>query len=125
MPENTDAEYRNAYDDPLFLSQSDYSGMKLLETMFNGQNYPHWSRGMFLALGSKNKQGFVDGTVARPAPNSPKLPQWMRSDAMVRCWIVNTIIPGIKEAYISSKSAASLWSEIRERLRGNLALITK
>ncbi|XP_074283781.1 uncharacterized protein LOC141608302 [Silene latifolia] len=30
-------------------------------------------------------------------------------------WIVNTIIPGIKEAYISSKSAASLWSEIRER----------
>ncbi|XP_074293024.1 uncharacterized protein LOC141619913 [Silene latifolia] len=34
---------------------------------------------------------------------------------MVRCWIVNSIAVGIKEAYLTSKSAASLWEEIRER----------
>ncbi|XP_074314571.1 uncharacterized protein LOC141649791 [Silene latifolia] len=46
MSENTDftAINNNSYDDPLFLSTSDYSGMKLLETVFNGQNYAHWSR---------------------------------------------------------------------------------
>ncbi|XP_074271082.1 uncharacterized protein LOC141595005 [Silene latifolia] len=70
---------------------------------------------MFLALGSKNKQGFVDGSITRPAANSPKLPQWTRCDVMVWCWIVNTIVPGIKEAYMTAKSAASLWTEIRER----------
>ncbi|XP_074266068.1 uncharacterized protein LOC141588529 [Silene latifolia] len=57
---------------------SDYSGMKLLETIFNGQNYPNWSRGMLLALGLKNKQGFVTGAIPRPDANSPKLHQWIR-----------------------------------------------
>ncbi|XP_074299140.1 uncharacterized protein LOC141630175 [Silene latifolia] len=112
---NSDTEYRNAYDDPLFLSMSDYSGMKLLETVFNGHNYPNWSRGMLLALGSKNKQGFVNGAIPKPDANSPKLQQWIRCDAMVRCWLSNTIAVGIKEAFTSSKSARLMWLDIQER----------
>ncbi|KAK9688891.1 hypothetical protein RND81_09G019100 [Saponaria officinalis] len=70
---------------------------------------------MLLALGSKNKQGFLDGTTVKPSANSPKLQQWTRCDNMVRCWLLNSMVNGIKEGFLSAKSAKLLWSEIKER----------
>ncbi|KAK9755409.1 hypothetical protein RND81_01G022900 [Saponaria officinalis] len=89
--------------------------MQHVSTVFNGRNYLPWSRGMMLALGSKNKQGFLDGTNAKPSANSPKLQQWIRCDNMVRCWLLNSIASGIKKGFMSAKSAKLLWSEIKER----------
>ncbi|KAK9673116.1 hypothetical protein RND81_12G147300 [Saponaria officinalis] len=117
MPENTNSEtsYRNPYDDPLYLSSSDFPGVQLVSTLFNGKNYMSWSRGVILALGTKNNQGFLDGTTSRPATGSAKLQQWIRSDNMVRCWILNAIEAGIKDGFLSSKSSKLLWEEIHER----------
>ncbi|KAK9715536.1 hypothetical protein RND81_06G171300 [Saponaria officinalis] len=89
--------------------------MQLVNTVFNGRNYMHWSRGIVMALGSKNKEGFLSGKTAMPESNSPKLPQWKRCDNTVRCWILNTLNVDIKEGFMSSKSAKSLWNEIKER----------
>ncbi|KAK9750505.1 hypothetical protein RND81_02G201300 [Saponaria officinalis] len=111
----TSSTYSNPYDDPLYLSASDYPGMQLVNTLFNGRNYLHWSRGVVLALGSKNKEGFLNGKTAMPDSKSPKLPQWRRCDNMIRCWILNTLNADIKEGFMSSKSAKDLWSEIGER----------
>ncbi|KAK9676113.1 hypothetical protein RND81_11G055200 [Saponaria officinalis] len=107
--------YSNPYDDPLYLSASDYPGMTLVNTVFNGRNYLHWSRGIVLALSSKNKEGFLTGKTSMPATNSDKLPQWKRCDNMVRCWLLNTLSVDIKEGFMSSKSAKLLWDEISER----------
>ncbi|KAK9676691.1 hypothetical protein RND81_11G093700 [Saponaria officinalis] len=115
MTENSETEYKNPYDDPLYLSSSDFPGMQLVSTFFNGTNYLSWSRGIMLALGSKNKQGFLNGTTAKPASTSAKLQQWTRSDNMVRCWILNSIDSGIKEGFLSAKSSKILWDEIQER----------
>ncbi|KAK9733373.1 hypothetical protein RND81_04G063500 [Saponaria officinalis] len=112
---NFGASYSNPYDDPLYLSNSDFHGVQLLSTIFNGCNYLSWSRRMTLALTSKNKQGFLDGTTAMPDKTSFKLQQWRRSDTMVRCWILNSMLDVLKEGFMTVKTAKQLWSEIRER----------
>ncbi|XP_074318100.1 uncharacterized protein LOC141654888 [Silene latifolia] len=115
MPENEAEVYQNPYDDPLYLSQSDYPSMKLTDTIFNGKNYSHWSRSVLLGLSSKNKQGFVTGGTPRPDATSPKLQQWLRCDSMVRCWILYSIAGEIKVAFTLSKTARSLWIDVQER----------
>ncbi|KAK9675965.1 hypothetical protein RND81_11G044800 [Saponaria officinalis] len=111
---NTDTNYSNPYDDPLYLSNSYFPGVQLLNTVFNGRNYLSWSRSLIMALGSKNKQGFLDGTTAMPAATSPKLQQWRRLDTMVRCWILNSMSDELKEGFMTVKTAKALWSDIYE-----------
>ncbi|KAK9740965.1 hypothetical protein RND81_03G073400 [Saponaria officinalis] len=111
---NSDKNYSNPYDDPLYLSNSDFPGVQLLNTVFDGRNYLTWSRSMTMALSSKNKQGFLDGTTAMPAATSPKLQQWRRSDTMVRYWILNSMADELKEGFLTVKSAKALWNDILE-----------
>ncbi|XP_074290242.1 uncharacterized protein LOC141616973 [Silene latifolia] len=68
-----------------------------------------------MALGTKNKQGFLTGDVAMPSLTSPKLQQWQRSDHMVRCWLLNSISQELKENFVSCKSAKHLWTDLCER----------
>ncbi|KAK9713354.1 hypothetical protein RND81_06G021800 [Saponaria officinalis] len=114
---NNDAkEYNNPYDDPLFLSTSDYPGMQLVSNVFAGKGFLNWSRGIVMALGSKNKQGFLTGFTMMPDAKSSKLQQWKRSDYnMVRCWILNSLSSEIKEGFMTAKSAKQLWTDITER----------
>ncbi|KAL9231947.1 hypothetical protein vseg_007105 [Gypsophila vaccaria] len=112
---NTEQNYQNPYDDPLYLSTSDFPGMQLVSTPFNGKNYIHWSRGIMMALGSKNKQGFLTGKTAMPEASSSKHSQWQRCDFMIRCWILNSMSTGVKEGFMTAKSTKQLWNEIFER----------
>ncbi|KAK9726559.1 hypothetical protein RND81_05G223200 [Saponaria officinalis] len=102
---NSLGNYSNPYDDPLFLSNSYYPGIQLLNTV----------KGMVLALSSKNKHGFLDETTTMPDSTSSKLQQWRRSDTMVRCWILNSMLDSMKEGFMTVKTAKLLWTEIRER----------
>ncbi|KAK9678247.1 hypothetical protein RND81_11G198700 [Saponaria officinalis] len=115
LSSSSDDDYKNPYDDPLFLSPSDFPGMQLVSTPFNGQNYIHWSKGVVMALGSKNKQGFLTGKTTMPTVTSGKYQQWFRCDNMVKCWILNSMVSGIKEGFMSAKSTKQLWNEILER----------
>ncbi|XP_074277266.1 uncharacterized protein LOC141600908 [Silene latifolia] len=110
-----DASYSNPYDDPTFVSNSDYAGMLLVNTPFSGKNFMSWSHSIFMALGMKNKQGFLTGTVAMPPVTSPKYQSWLRADVMVRCWLTNSMIPTIKEGYMSCKTEKLLWTDVCER----------
>ncbi|KAK9725016.1 hypothetical protein RND81_05G115800 [Saponaria officinalis] len=112
---DSDRDYQNPYDDPLYLSASDFPGMQLVNTLFNGHNYIHWSRGITLALGSKNKQGFLTRKTKMPDEKSAKCSQWMRCDYMIRCWILNSMNAGVKEGFMTAKSTKQLWNEIFER----------
>ncbi|XP_074306275.1 uncharacterized protein LOC141641515 [Silene latifolia] len=117
MPDSStevNSEYRNPYDDPLFLSNSDFPRMSLVNPPFNGKNLLNWSRGVVMGLGTKNKQGFIDGSTAMPELTSPRFQSWKRSDYMVRCWILHSLTQEIKEIFMNPKSAKCLWSELNE-----------
>ncbi|KAK9734061.1 hypothetical protein RND81_04G112000 [Saponaria officinalis] len=112
---NVVKEYSNPYDDPLFLSTSDYPGMQLVSGVFSSKRFLNWSRGIVLALGSKNKHGFLTRTTVMPDANSSKFQQWKRSNNMVRCWILNSMSLEMKEGFMTAKSAKQLWTDITER----------
>lgn len=104
-----------SYNDPYFLSSNDNSNAQLGHIVFSGNNYVNWSRSVSLALGAKNKLGFVDGSLLRPGDESLDLQKWIRNDYMVTGWILNSIDKSIAESFIFTPSARDLWLEIRER----------
>lgn len=59
--------------DPLYLHVSDHPGMILVSKQFDGSNFGSWSKGMLISLSTKNKIGFVNCKIPKPADNDPKL----------------------------------------------------
>ncbi|GLT37785.1 hypothetical protein SLA2020_120830 [Shorea laevis] len=54
---------------PYYLYPSDDLGKVLVATPLNGENYHTWTKAMQNALYAKNKMGFVNGTLKKPAVN--------------------------------------------------------
>ncbi|XP_074287881.1 uncharacterized protein LOC141613046 [Silene latifolia] len=103
------------FDDPLFLSQSDQPTACLVTSPFGGHDFLGWRREAFMALTSKNKESFVDGTSVKPPKTDKKYSQWVRCDFMVRQWILNSLVSSIKDSMKYVNSAQELWSELLER----------
>lgn len=58
---------------PSYLHPSDSPGMQITTVILTEQNYNQWHRFMEIALSSKLKLGFVDGTYTKPVANSSLL----------------------------------------------------
>lgn len=106
---------QNSANDPLYLASSDHPGMMLTNTPFNGGNFLGWNRTVKMALGAKLKLGFIDGSVSKPEFGDPNLQRWTRCDYMVTCWILNSMIAEMSDAFLYAQSAAELWKELVER----------
>lgn len=72
---------------PYYLHPSDNPGMIVTTVILDEQNYGQWKRSMEIALSSKLKIGFVDGTYVQPTANSPLLTYWLRCNNMVTSWL--------------------------------------
>lgn len=73
------------YMDPLFVSSSDNPQMMLSTMLFDGDNFLNSSRNIKMALGSKNKLGFIDGTCEKLAVETKGFSKWIRNYYMIRC----------------------------------------
>ncbi|XP_019156439.1 PREDICTED: uncharacterized protein LOC109153113 [Ipomoea nil] len=51
---------------PFFLHPNENPSLVLVSSVLNGRNYHPWARAMEMSLLSKNKLGFVDGTIVVP-----------------------------------------------------------
>ena len=59
---------------PYFTHHSNHLGLILISKSLNGDIYSAWKRAMVLALNSKNKLGFVNGSIKAPSKETdPKL----------------------------------------------------
>nr|XP_043633025.1 uncharacterized protein LOC122604192 [Erigeron canadensis] len=106
---------QNTVNDSLHVASSNHPGMAFTITAFNGSNFHGWSRTVKMALGAKLKLGFIDGTCKKPENDEEKLQKWIRCDYMVTCWILNSMITKLSEAFLYTTSASELWKEITER----------
>ncbi|XP_074299074.1 uncharacterized protein LOC141630097 [Silene latifolia] len=75
------------YKDPLHLTSGDQSLLQLLPQVFTGKGFLHWSRNLRIALISKNKLGFVNGTFPQPPDTGARHHDWIRTDYTVIRWI--------------------------------------
>ncbi|XP_061993960.1 uncharacterized protein LOC133711901 [Rosa rugosa] len=107
---------------PYFTHHSDRLGLILVSKSLNEDNYSGWKRAMTLALNSKNKLGFVNGSSKAPSEEADPegCATWLRCNDMVHSWIVNTVNSEIADTIIYYPTAHKVWEYLRERFsQGN------
>jgi len=80
LERQTSDSYNN---DPLFLQNSDHPAMQLVNNKLNGANFQRWSRSVQIALKTKVKIGFIDGSCPMPNLTCQTCHQWIKVDNMV------------------------------------------
>lgn len=100
---------------PYFLHPSDNPGMQITTVVLNDTNYNQWQRSMELALSSKLKLCFVDGTYTKPVTNSPLVIHWLRCNNMVTSWILNSVTAEIRNSIVYIQSAREIWLDLEIR----------
>lgn len=111
----SDQTLSNQLSDPFHLHSNENPALVLVSPVLNGDNYHSWSRSMVIALKSKNKLQFVDGTLTAPSSGDAQFPSWERCNTMVLSWIMHSIDNSIAQSLIWMDTAADVWADLRER----------
>ncbi|KAF5480412.1 hypothetical protein F2P56_001165 [Juglans regia] len=111
VPQNQQSLVEDSY----YLHHGENPGLMLVSQQLNGDNYPLWARAMSKALSAKNKMGFVNGTLKKPAYRSdPKFSAWERCNDMVLSWIINSVTKNIASSILYIDVAADVWKDLQE-----------
>ena len=100
---------------PYYIHPSDNPGLILTTVLLDEHNYSQWQRAMDIALSSKFKIGFVDGTYTSPPSTSNLYGHWNRCNNMVTSWLLNSVTETIRNSIQYMKSAKAIWDELRIR----------
>jgi len=66
-----------------FLHPLDHPDLLIMSLIFYGTGFDSWKRAVIIALSTKNKLCFIDGTRIKPPSNSPNLKKWVKCNDMV------------------------------------------
>ncbi|XP_074265470.1 uncharacterized protein LOC141587905 [Silene latifolia] len=114
MPQNEVNSALNV-NDPYYIHNSEITGTKLMNNLFDGTGFGNWKRGMLIALSAKNKVGFIDRSIPQPVDNAPTANNWRRCNNIVFSWILNSLSPEIADSVLHSNSAQEAWQELEDR----------
>ncbi|XP_021851357.1 uncharacterized protein [Spinacia oleracea] len=114
--ENSASQSNNGGNfDPYFVASSDNPTSSLVAVVFNGLNFIRWSRNVRRALVAKNKEGFINGDILKPAVNHKDYPKWKRADFMVVSWILSSMNSELADDFGYIDNAVELWKELTKR----------
>ena len=68
-----------------------------------------------MALKSKNKLRFVEGTIPEPDEADPLFVAWDRCNTFVLAWILNSLSAEIRESVLWIENSSDLWRDLRTR----------
>ena len=74
------AEPKRRTISPYDLTSGDNPGAVISSPLLNGTNYDEWAINLRMALSSRKKFGFIDGSIPKPAANSPQLEDWIANN---------------------------------------------
>ena len=81
---------------------------------------------MFLALSSRNKLGFVDGSIVEPNSSFSLYNSWRRCNTTVLSWLTNSLSLDLKASVMYINNARDLWIDLKDRLsQGNTPRLFK
>lgn len=103
---------------PLFyLHSSDHPGLVFVTQPLSdeGDNYFVWKKALLNALKSKNKAGFIDGTIVPPAASSADHAQWQQCNAIVLSWLSNSLSKELQGAAAHADTVRTVWLDLEEQ----------
>jgi hypothetical protein len=87
----------------------------LVSQPLTSENYHTWNRSMIMALTSKNKVGFTDGTLTKPLdPSDVFHHARIRCNNMVLSWILNSVSKEIVASVICNNTIEEMWIDLKE-----------
>jgi len=99
-------------DDPLFLHHAENPSLVLVtQPLTGGENYSAWARAVMEALLTKNKLGFIDGTLTLSSPlisTSSAVQAWIKCDNMVGTWLTNSVSLKLQSSIIYEDTALEI-----------------
>ncbi|KAJ4760696.1 Retroelement pol polyprotein-like [Rhynchospora pubera] len=99
---------------PFYLSSSENPGTMISSCVLKGDNYDLWEKAMKNALRAKNKLGFVNGSIIKPAAG-PEANLWESCNSMLVSWLFNSIDSTLQPSIAYMETAKELWDDLRER----------
>lgn len=101
------------YDNPYFLHNSDHAGLILVsDRLTTGADFHSWRRSIRMALNVRNKLGFIDGIVLKPALGHPDYGSWSRCNDMVATWLMNSVSKKIGQSLLFMSTAEAIWKNL-------------
>lgn len=100
---------------PYDLTANDNPGAVISSPLLNGLNYDEWALNFRMALSSRKKFGFLDGSIPKPAADSSDLEDWTANNHLLVGWIKQTIEPKIRSTISTREVAQELWDIIKKR----------
>ncbi|XP_074373942.1 uncharacterized protein LOC141714317 [Apium graveolens] len=100
---------------PLYLHPSDGNNFMTIDKLQGSSNYRSWKRSMEIALSSKRKLGFVEGTLLRDTTDEVKKDAWDTCNNMIISWILGSVSDSIKKSIMFVSSAHHIWKHLEQR----------
>ena len=101
---------------PLFLHPSEGPGsLAIQEKLVGAKNYRSWRRNVEIALATKRKLGFVQGTISRPTDDDIKAEMWDTCKSMIITLIQNSMTDSIGKSVLFLNSAREIWVQLEQR----------
>ncbi|XP_019184788.1 PREDICTED: uncharacterized protein LOC109179747 [Ipomoea nil] len=116
IPINQSSVHRiEEFDDPMYLHITENPNLVLVSPPLSEHNYASWSRSMKIALGVKNKFGFVNGAIAKLNTADPKYHVWKMCNDIVCSWILKSLNSTIAESVLYFEFAEDIWNALMKR----------
>ena len=106
------ADFSTNSANPYYLHPNENPALVLVTPPLNDKNYHVWARSMQIALISKNKEKFIDGTLIKPPVSDPLYAPWIRCNTMVLAWIQRSISESIAKSVLWIDNAAGVWRNL-------------
>lgn len=100
---------------PYDLTSGDNPGAVISHPLLNGNNYEEWAINLRMAISSRKKFGFLDGSIPKPAADSTYLENWAANNHLLVGWIRQTIEPKLRSTISTREVAKDLWHIIKKR----------
>ncbi|GJS68950.1 putative reverse transcriptase domain-containing protein [Tanacetum coccineum] len=102
---------------PLHLQTSDFNSNTIISVkLTRTENYKVWAAAMKLAINTRNKIDFLDGTCFKStyANSAPLSNQWDRCNSIMLSWLLNSVSEELFLGQIFSDNASEVWAELKE-----------
>ena len=99
---------------PFYIHPSESPSTVIVSPVLTGSNYHSWSRSFKMALISKNKMGFLNGSIIAPAATDPLHPAWERCNTLIMSWLLNLLSQSIAQSVIYLDHASEIWKDLKE-----------
>lgn len=76
------------------------------------KNCEEWAEEIEMAFESKNKLGFIDGTISHSLVRKVEIRRWKKINTLIGSWILKTIEPSLRSLIKKTKAVKILWDEL-------------